>query len=101
MCFIEELKLQGLNVKSQVYVPEIYKDVVLGGSLKIDLLVEEEIIVELKAVETMIPLYKAQLLSYLKIANKPKGLLINFNCELVKDQIFSFVTEGYRQLKDE
>lgn len=100
LCFIEEMRQQGLNIKSQIYVPVIYKDVNLGGKLKIDLLIEDAIIVEIKAVEVMIPLYKAQLLSYLKLADKPKGLLINFNCEIVKDQISSYVTENYRQLPD-
>lgn len=100
ICFIEEMRQQGLDIKSQIYVPVIYKDVNLGKKLKIDLLIDDAIIVEIKAVEVMIPLYKAQLLSYLKLANKPKGLLINFNCEIVKDQISSYVTENYRQLPD-
>lgn len=98
LCFMEELKQQGLEFKPQVYVPVIYKEKNLGGMLKIDLLVENEIIVELKAVETMIPLYKAQLLSYLKLTNKSKGLLINFNCEIVKEHITSLVTENFRIL---
>lgn len=100
MCFIEEMKRQNLYLRSQVFVPVIYKGVDLGGRLKLDLLIEDTIIVEIKAVEIVIPLYKAQLLSYLKLANKPKGLLINFNCEIVKNQISSFVTEKYRQLPD-
>ena len=98
MCFLEELKQQGLNVRSQVYVPVIYKNNNLGGTLKIDILIEEAIIVVLKSVEAMIPLYEAQLLSYLKIADKPKRLLINFNCERIKDQMISLVTESYRNL---
>lgn len=101
LCFIEEMKQQGLHVKSQIYVPVIYKNVDLGRKLKIDLLVEEAIIVEIKAVEVMIPLYRAQLLSYLKLANKPKGLLVNFNCEVVKHQISSYVSEQFRLLPSE
>ncbi len=81
-------------------IPVIYKDKNLGGVLKIDLLVENEIIIELKAVETMIPLYNAQLLSYLKLACKSKGLLINFNCEKIKEQITSLVTEDFRNLPE-
>lgn len=61
-CFIEELKNAGLDVKSQVYVPIIYKGKDLGGKLKIDILLNNLIIVEDKAVEQMTPLYKAQLL---------------------------------------
>src|SRR6187397_3104606 len=87
MCFMEELKMQGLEFRSQMYIPIVYKEVNLGGTLKIDLLIENEIIVELKAVEAMIPLYNAQLLSYLKLSTKTKGLLINFNSEIIKDHI--------------
>ena len=98
MCFKEELKRSGISFQSQVYTPIIYKDTNLGGVFKIDILIENSVIVELKAAETMIPLYKAQLLSYLKITSKPKGLLINFNCEVIKDQISSIVTEDFRNL---
>jgi GxxExxY protein len=97
-CFVDELKSAGLNVKSQVYVPVLYKGKDLGGNLKLDLLVEDLIIVEEKAVEVMIPLFKAQLLSYLKLAGKPKGLLINFHCENIKEQLVSLVTEEYAKL---
>jgi len=100
MCFIEELKRNDLNVQSQIYVPVVYKETNLGGILKIDLLVENEVVVELKAVEAMIPLYKAQLLSYLKLADKQKGLLINFNCEVIKEQLTSLVTDKFKTLPD-
>jgi len=97
-CFVDELKSAGLKVKSQIYVPVLYKGKDLGGNLKLDLLVEDLIIVEEKAVEVMIPLFKAQLLSYLKLAGKPKGLLINFHCENIKEQLVSLVTEEYAKL---
>jgi GxxExxY protein len=97
-CILEELRNSGLNVKSQIYVPVLYKGKDLGGNLKLDLLVEELIIVEEKAVETMIPLFKAQLLSYLKLTGKPKGLLINFHCENIKEQFVSLVIEEYAKL---
>lgn len=97
-CFIDELRNNGLNVKSQIHVPVSYKGKDLGGSLKIDLLVNDLIIVEEKAVEVMIPLYRAQLLSYLKLSGKPKGLLINFNSENIKDQLVSLVTEEFAKL---
>lgn len=97
-CFIDELRNNGLNVKSQIHVPVSYKGRDLGGSLKIDLLVNDLIIVEEKAVEVMIPLYQAQLLSYLKLSGKPKGLLINFNSENIKDQLVSLVTEEFAKL---
>lgn len=94
-CMIDELKSINLNVRSQVYIPVYYKGKDLGGQLKLDLLVEDLIIVELKAVEVMIPLYKAQLLSYLKLAAKPKGLLINFHSENIVSQLIPLVTEEF------
>lgn len=97
-CLIDELKNSGLSVKSQVYVPINYKGKDLGGILKLDLLVEDLIIVEEKAVEVMIPVYKAQLLSYLRLTGKPRGLLINFFCENIKEQLVSLVTEEYAKL---
>jgi GxxExxY protein len=95
VCLIDEMRNAGLVVRSQIYVPVHYKGKDLGGTLKIDLLVNDIVIIELKAVEVMIPLYQAQLLSYLKLAAKPKGLLINFNCENIKEQLVSLVTEEY------
>lgn len=100
-CFIDELQSAGLYVRSQVYVPVNYKGRDLGGQLKLDLLVEELIIVENKAVEIMIPLYQAQLLSYLKLTGKPKGLLINFNAENIIEQLVSLVTEEFARLPKE
>ena len=100
-CFIEELRNAGLSVRSQLYVPIKYKGKDLGGSLKLDLLVNDLIIVEEKAVEVMIPLYTAQLLSYLKLSGKPKGLLINFNCEVIKEQVVSMVTKEFAKLPKE
>ncbi len=70
-CFIEELRNSGLSVQSQISVPILYKGRDLGSSLKLDLLIEDLIIVEEKAVELMVPLYKAHLLSYLKLTGKP------------------------------
>lgn len=97
-CLIDELKSSGLYVKSQLFVPLVYKSKELNSSLKLDILVNDIIIVELKAVEIMIPLYKAQLLSYLKLADKPKGLLINFHCENITEQMVSLVTDKFSQL---
>lgn len=97
-CFIDEMISAGLSVKSQIYVPVHYKGKDLGGSLKLDLLVNDLIIVEEKAVEQIIPLYKAQLLSYLKLTGKPKGLLINFHCENIKEQLVSLVTKEFAKL---
>ncbi len=97
-CFKDEMRSAGLEVKSQIHVPVLYKGRDLGGILKLDLLVNDLIIVEDKAVEIMIPLYKVQLLSYLKLTGKPKGLLINFNSENIKEQLVSLVTDVYAKL---
>ena len=97
-CLIEELKMVGLNVESQVYIPILYKGKNLGGILKLDILVESQVVVEIKAVDVMIPIYQAQLLSYLKIAGKPKGLLINFHCVNIVKGMVPMVTERFAKL---
>jgi len=99
-CFIEELKCYNLIVYRQVPVPIIYKGKDLGTTLIRDLLVNDLIIVELKAVESIIPVYKAQLLSYLKLIRKPKGLLINFNAVNIKDQLVPLVTDIFAGLPE-
>ena len=76
-CFVKELKLKGLKTTQQIKIPVQYKDEYLDCNLRLDVLVEDLIIVELKAVEEIHPLYKAQLLTYMKLLEKPKGLLIN------------------------
>ena len=73
--------------QSQLSLPVTYRGVRLDAGLRIDLLVEECVIVELKAVEKLIPLYDAQLLTYLKLTGNRLGLLINFNVPLLKDGI--------------
>ena len=79
-CYVREVLTKGLNARSHVYTPVIYKGVELDTELRLDLLVEEQIVIELKATEAILPLYEAQLLTYMKLLQKPKGLLINFNC---------------------
>jgi GxxExxY protein len=100
ICFVEELKAQGLNIQRQVPVPMIYKGKDLGTTLVLDLVVNDLIIVELKAVEVIIPVFKAQLLSYLKLTGKPKGLLINFHCENIKDHLVPLVTDEFAKLPE-
>ncbi len=79
ICLYKELCNRHLFVQRQVPVPVIYKGENLNSDFRIDLLVEKEIIIELKAVETILPVHEAQLLTYLKLADKKLGLLINFN----------------------
>ena len=75
---VRELELRGLEVKTQLPVPIVYKDAVVGDELRIDILMENELIVELKSVEEFKPVYYKQLRTYLKLLNKDVGLLINF-----------------------
>jgi GxxExxY protein len=98
---VEELKLQGLQIATQVEVPIYYKNKLLIPKLRLDILVENLVIVELKSVEYLIPLYEAQLLTYLKLAEKPKGLLINFNTVLIKQQLVPLVTGKFAELPKE
>jgi len=86
-CLTHELRKRGLQVETQLQLPVRYETVQLDIGFRLDLLVEEEIIVELKAVEVMIPLFEAQLLTYLKLAGKRLGFLINFNVPLIKNGI--------------
>ncbi len=87
VCFKKVMIAEGLNVKSQVVVPVTFKGEILDKEFVIDLLVEDEIILELKSVEVILPVHEAQLATYLKLANKKLGLLINFNVALLKDGI--------------
>ena len=83
-----ELRRRKLEVRRQVIIPIIYDDgVVLEEGFRADLIVEDKVIVELKSVETIHPVHKKQILTYLRLANKKVGLLINFNVPLIKDGI--------------
>ena len=97
-CFIEEMRNAGLKVESQIYIPIIYKGKKMRSKLKLDILVEDLIIVEDKAKEVVTLLDKAQTMTYMRLTDKVKGLLINFNCVNIKDQISSMVRPGFFQL---
>jgi GxxExxY protein len=79
ICLLAELKSMGLRVQEQVAVPIVYRGERLANDLRIDLLVEDRVIIEIKAVEELHRIHIAQLLTYLKLTNKKLGLLINFN----------------------
>ena len=87
VCLKKVMADYGLNVRSQVILPVVFKGVKLDKDFLIDLLVEDEIILELKSVEIILPVHEAQLVTYLKLADKKLGLLINFNVALLKDGI--------------
>ena len=87
VCFCHDLSKAGLSFQRQVEVPIVYDGQTFDEGLRIDVLVEDMIICELKSVDTMIPVYDAQILSYLKLTEKRLGFLINFNVALIKDGI--------------
>ena len=86
-CLIVELRREGLRVDVQVRVPVVYRGVTLDCSYVLDLIVEGTVIVELKCVTALLPVHEAQLLTYLKLTDKPIGLLINFNVPVLKNGI--------------
>ncbi|MBI2683329.1 MAG: GxxExxY protein [Acidobacteriales bacterium] len=86
-CMCRELSLRGIQFRSQVELPVEYKGVALDCGYRLDLLVNETVIVELKAVEKILPIHTAQLVTYLRLSGKKVGLLINFNVPLLKDGI--------------
>lgn len=86
-CLAEELDSSGLEVKRQVHLPVKYKGRVLESALRLDLLVEDAVIVEVKSLEKIEPVHPAQLLSYLRLTGLRVGLLINFNVAVLKDGI--------------
>ncbi len=93
-CLVVELEDCGLRMQRQVLLPVCYKDRILDAGYRIDLLVEDKVIVELKAVQKLEPIHEAQLLTYLKLAGKRLGLLINFNVHLLRDGLKRMVN-GY------
>lgn len=92
-CLIKELRSQGLKVDGMVPVPLFYKGEALNKDYVIDMLVEDEIILELKAIEGILPVHEAQIISYLKLADKRLGFIINFNVPLLKLGFKRFVNK--------
>jgi GxxExxY protein len=91
LCMVPELTLRGHKVLQEVELPINYEGVSLESGYRIDLIVDDAIIVELKAIESILAIHRAQLLSYLKHSRKRLGLLINFNSVLIKDGITRIV----------
>ncbi len=86
-CLLYELHKRGLKAVSQVGLPVVYDEVKIDVGYRIDVLVEDSVILELKSVDKLAPLHEAQLLSYLKLSGKKVGLLINFNVMRLKDGV--------------
>ncbi|QTD36689.1 GxxExxY protein [Polaribacter batillariae] len=90
-CLYFELKSLGLEVRKKISLPIIYKDLKLNHGYRIDLLVENKIVIELKTVEAFTDVYTAQILTYMKLGNYPLGLLLNFHTKLLKNGIKRFI----------
>jgi len=90
-CLAYELIQQKLNFNRQVPVPVTYKNVKMDCGYKIDILVEDAVVVELKSIEMIMPVHEAQILTYLRLTEKEIGLLINFNVKLLKNGIKRFI----------
>lgn len=87
VCMMHELLKEGLRVEQQKPLPIIYEDIKLEGGYRIDLLVENKIVVEIKSVEAIAPIHKAQVLTYLKLSGSEIGLLLNFNVLDMKEGV--------------
>ena len=86
-CFAYELQTRGIEIQRQVMLPVIYRDIRIDAGLRLDLLIGGTLVVEIKAVEKLLPVHEAQLLTYLKLSGHRVGLLINFNVPLIKQGI--------------
>lgn len=101
-CLKQEFFLRELKYSSELFVPVQYKGIEMDTELRCDFLVEDSIVVELKAVDALAPVHEAQILTYMKLLHKPKGILINFNCaNLFKEGQRTFVNELFRKLPDQ
>ena len=99
-CLKHELILSGYEVKSQLIVPIHYKGIELDANLKLDILVNDLVVVELKAVQEVHPAFEAQLMSYMKLLKKPQGLLINFFTTNIVKSTKPIVNEFFANLPD-
>ena len=83
-----ELSKTGLNIKTQVPLPLIYNDIKLDVGYRLDILVENKVIAEIKSIENLTEVHHKQLITYLKLSGKKLGLLVNFNCDKIDESIF-------------
>jgi len=99
-CLKFELERNGYDVKQQVSIKIEYDELELESTLRIDLLVNDTVIIELKTVETILPIHEAQLLTYMKLLEIPQGLLINFYTTNISKTLKPFVNEYFARLDD-
>jgi GxxExxY protein len=90
-CLMYELRKQGLSVQQQVLIPVYYEDFTIDNGYRVDLLVGDRVVVELKALEAILPVHRAQLLSYLRLGRFKLGYLLNFNVSRMRDGIVRLV----------
>ena len=101
-CFLRELVMNGIGYKSQMTVPIQYKGCALDAELRYDVMVENILLVELKAIDGLLPVHEAILLTYMRMLEKPKGILINFNCtNIFKSGQKTLVDELFANLPEE
>jgi GxxExxY protein len=94
VCLAHEISKRGLNVQRQVEIPLVYKEVQVDAGFRLDLLVEKKIIVEIKAVEQLLPVHRAQVITYLKLLKNKLGFLINFNVPVLKKGLERIALSG-------
>ncbi len=99
-CLAYELRENGFVVNQQVDAKIKYRNITIETSLKIDLLVNEIVIIELKTVEKLLPVHQAQLMTYMRILEKPQGILINFFTDNITKSMIPLVNEYFKKLKD-
>jgi GxxExxY protein len=87
ICLVHELTKAGLRTERQVPLPVVYDEIRLESGYQLDIVVEDEVVLELKAVEELLPIHTAQMLTYLRLKNRKIGLLINFNVQVLKQGI--------------
>jgi len=92
-CLVYELAQLELKIIQQKPIPVVYREVTLDCGYRLDLLVEDQVVVEIKSVDTILPIHKAQLMSYLKLSGCSVGLLINFNVQMLKSGIVRLVNQ--------
>ena len=100
-CLKKELNLRGISFKSELLVPIVFKDLEIETDLRCNLFIENCIVLELKAIEIILPIHHAQLMTYMKLLESPKGILYNFHSvNLYRDGQKTFVNEYFRVLED-
>jgi GxxExxY protein len=101
-CFLRELVLRGIQYKDQLRIPLEYKGIYLDAELRCDVLIEDILLVEIKAIEGFLPVHEAVLLTYMRLLEKPKGILINFHClNIFKEGQKTLVNELFAGLPKE